>query len=251
MPERVKKSKMFKPKSLYDVDEETAPKKKIKRYLGKKHPCFGMNSKGESCKCVGTEQYSLGNWYCWRHFPDADKFEEVRKKNNVPLYSHCETGLEFIKKLISYFPDNIAMRIYHQSSPYFYKYKLNSEYLNKSFYYYYCTFEFNKIKSPMYYYNIEYIPSMDNFSLVSCIINKRILNDFVKFKLKKIDSSKDHNDIDYCVFAYRKEDLAADTIKSAWKKYRWNYRRNRMDPLKRELVSYVYHPSKIDFTIID
>ena len=42
-------------------------------------------------------------------------------------------------------------------------------------------------------------------------------------------------------------DIKADIIKRAWKKYRYNVFKKRRDPLKRELMEYCWHPSRITF----
>ena len=42
-------------------------------------------------------------------------------------------------------------------------------------------------------------------------------------------------------------DIKADIIKRAWKKYRYNIFKKRRDPLKRELMEYCWHPSRITF----
>ncbi len=42
-------------------------------------------------------------------------------------------------------------------------------------------------------------------------------------------------------------DIKADIIKRAWKKYRYNVFKKRRDPLKRELMEYYYHPSRLIF----
>ena len=38
-------------------------------------------------------------------------------------------------------------------------------------------------------------------------------------------------------------------IQRAWKKYRYNVFKKRRDPLKRELMEYLYHPSRLSFEI--
>jgi hypothetical protein len=55
----------------------------------------------------------------------------------------------------------------------------------------------------------------------------------------------------YRVFAsnYSPKDLSAKIILKYWKKYRWNYRKNKIDPLKKELIEYIYHPSRINFNL--
>ncbi len=53
------------------------------------------------------------------------------------------------------------------------------------------------------------------------------------------------------VFAseYSPKDLSAKIILKYWKRYRWNYRKNKIDPLKKELSEYIYHPSRINFNL--
>jgi hypothetical protein len=143
----------------------------------------------------------------------------------------------FLETLSSYFPRKIGIRIYHQSSPYFYQYQLNQNLLDKYLLPFYYVYHFEQcgdfIKGDLVYLDLKYIDNL-GVTYIQNHANKSVLNDFVKFKLKL------YNKI-HIFYAYRKEDLAADTIKSAWKKHRWNYLRN--------LAAVKYHPSKIDFTI--
>ena len=151
-------------------------------------------------------------------------------------------NITFLDTLSSYLPlDQFAIKIYHQSSPYFYKYQLNQEYLFilLPFYYDYYLRNFCKIhKGSLVYGNIE---SRDGYGIDREIsVDNSILNDFVKFKLKKV-IYKNIVSTSYVLYAYRKEDLAADTIKRAWKKNKWNYLRN--------LAAWKYHPSRLTFEI--
>ena len=84
----------------------------------------------------------------------------------------------------------------------------------------------------IYYWNEElwtYAPSND------------ILNKFI-YKIKK-------NKKGYYLHAFLDVDLAVEVIKKYWKKYRYNVFKKRRDPLKRELVEYLFHPSRIDFNV--
>lgn len=38
-------------------------------------------------------------------------------------------------------------------------------------------------------------------------------------------------------------------IQRAWKKYRYNVFKKRRDPLKRDLMEYLYHPSRLSFEV--
>jgi hypothetical protein len=38
-------------------------------------------------------------------------------------------------------------------------------------------------------------------------------------------------------------------IKRYWKKYRYNLFRKRLDPLKQDLIAYIYHPTRINFDL--
>ena len=140
----------------------------------------------------------------------------------------------FLETIVSYFRDGkLGIRIYHPSSVYFYGYPLTQEYIKPFFYFYYFKNFLDFNKGELSYYLGPHI-SFDQY-----IAEPSVLNDFVKFKLKIYPDTitpKIH-----IFYAYRKEDIAADTIKSAWKKHRWNYLRN--------LAAVKYHPSKIDFTI--
>ena len=151
-----------------------------------------------------------------------------------------KTFLETIVRYLS--PGKLGIRIYHQSSPYFYKYPLNQDYSN-TFYYFFYKRKWADFSSLDLSYHLGPSTSFEHY-----LAEPYVLNDFCSFKLKLYPSVWSDETI-HVLYAYRKEDLAADTIKSAWKKYRWNYRRNKMDPLKRELVAWVYHPKRLKFTI--
>jgi hypothetical protein len=42
---------------------------------------------------------------------------------------------------------------------------------------------------------------------------------------------------------------AVETIERYWLKSRWKFRRKRIDSLKRDLMEYLYHPSRMSFQI--
>jgi hypothetical protein len=44
-------------------------------------------------------------------------------------------------------------------------------------------------------------------------------------------------------------DIKAHIIQTAWKKYRYNVFKKRRDPLKRDLVEYIYHPKRLTFNV--
>ena len=139
-------------------------------------------------------------------------------------------NMDFIKSILDHFDLNY-IEIVHPSSEYIFKYKLNEYFIKernstrhgKQFIY---------INSRKHFYYYDYNHFLN---LKKVPVNTSIFNDFV-FLLKKV------NDIFYLV-AYHPKDVAANIIKSAWKKNKWNYRWN--------FVKWKYHPSKIDFTIID
>jgi hypothetical protein len=144
-------------------------------------------------------------------------------------------NITFLENLGRYLLYQVAIKIYHQSSIYFYKYQLNKDFLHLlPFYYAYHLEHYGGFdKGALVYRNIEYIG--DGYGIDKTIlVDNSILNDFVKFKLKKNINS-------WSIHAYRKEDLAADTIKSAWKKNKWNYLKN--------LAAWKYHPSRLTFEI--
>ena len=135
--------------------------------------------------------------------------------------------VSYIESLKEYIPiDQISIRIYHWSSAdwiknskddidyYIYQFKTN------------IFFDKNKL-----YYNYQLIKYC---KVVECE-NYDILNQFT-FKLKK----KKENGFLYLNASFNL-DVAADTIKRAWKKNKWNYLRN--------LAAWKYHPSRLTFEI--
>jgi hypothetical protein len=86
-----------------------------------------------------------------------------------------------------------------------------------------------------------------NYAIITYIDPIKVYNLF-QFHKCKIEN----NDTDfYDVFAsdYSPKDLSAKIILKYWKRYRWNYRKNKIDPLKKELIEYIYHPSRINFNL--
>jgi hypothetical protein len=144
-----------------------------------------------------------------------------------------KTFLETFSKYLS--TDQFSIRIYHKSSIYFYKHQINHKILKSLFCY-----EYYIKTGNLQYYDMKQSPK-GFFFWISIVVNS-VLNDFDTFKLKKKD------DI-WVFYAYRKEDLAVDTIERYWKKYRWNYFRNKIEPLKRDLMEWKYHPSRLTFLI--
>ncbi len=146
-----------------------------------------------------------------------------------------KTFLETFLDYLPHYRDN--MRIYHESSIYFYGYQIPQKFLSYgivSFYYLYWIGRLDML---------EIKSKKGNKAILTVMkLNISVLNDFVTFRLKK------KNDI-WVFYAYRKEDLAVSTIKKYWKCYRLNYFRNKIQPLKRELIEYLYHPSRINFSI--
>jgi hypothetical protein len=69
-----------------------------------------------------------------------------------------------------------------------------------------------------------------------------IVSFFIKHKIHKITFNKIA-----LVKHYNKKELALLIILKYWKRYRYNLYKKRRDPLKRELMEYVYHPSRIIF----
>ena len=51
------------------------------------------------------------------------------------------------------------------------------------------------------------------------------------------------------VYNYTDKDVSASVIQRSWKKYKFNVFKKRRDPLKRELMAYYWHPSKLTFDI--
>jgi hypothetical protein len=132
--------------------------------------------------------------------------------------------MDFIKSLIDHFGCTY-IEIVHPSSEYIFNYKLNEYFIKErndpkhgQNFVYMCS------KKHCFYYDYNHFL---NFKRVR--VNTSILNDFV-FLLKK----------NYLV-AYHPKDVAANIIKSAWKKNKWNYRRN--------LAAWKYHPSRLTFEI--
>jgi len=52
---------------------------------------------------------------------------------------------------------------------------------------------------------------------------------------------------DYWLFFHTPQELAAKVIWKYWEKLKWNVFKMRRDPLKRELMAYCWHPSRIKF----
>jgi hypothetical protein len=53
----------------------------------------------------------------------------------------------------------------------------------------------------------------------------------------------------YNFIVYDKEQVAVKTIWRYWKKYRWNFFKNKVEPLKQELIEYLFHPSRLTFDV--
>jgi hypothetical protein len=147
----------------------------------------------------------------------------------------------FLETLSSYLPRKIGIKIYHRSPEYFHQYQYRCQYRIPFFYFYYFINCGNFNKGDFSYNSLEPMgPSGCYSKYVEIPIDKCFLNDFVKFKLKK-PPNIGLLSFRYILLIYHKEDIAIDTIKRYWKKYRWDYLRN--------LAAVKYHPSKIDFTI--
>lgn len=75
------------------------------------------------------------------------------------------------------------------------------------------------------------------------------VNNFKKFKQLQDNLKIKFHGIEYTIIYNGNVLEAVETIWRYWLKSRWKFRRKRIDPLKRDLMEYLYHPSKIDFTI--
>jgi hypothetical protein len=89
------------------------------------------------------------------------------------------------------------------------------------------------------------------FSTIDYTINTlHPINTFFNLNKIKIDNFIKYNPYTYQVF---NENIVAVPyyliikIQRAWKKYRYNVFKKRRDPLKRELMEYLYHPSRLSF----
>jgi len=132
-----------------------------------------------------------------------------------------ETFLNYLSDYEDY-EDN-GIKIYHESSIYFYGYQIPQKFFSFCYIYW---------KDNLF---VQFKLKKGNKTTVTTIIvDTSILNDFVTFKLKKKD------DI-WVFYAYRKEDIAVNTIKKYWKKYYWDYRKN--------LSAKLYHPSRLTFSV--
>ena len=131
--------------------------------------------------------------------------------------------MDFINSILDHFDYNY-IEIVHPSSEYIFNYKLNRYFIKQNDTKHGKKFVYTYSRNHFYYYDYNHFLQFKRVD-----VNKSILNNFV-FLLKK----------NYLV-AYHPKDVAANIIKSAWKKNKWNYRRN--------LAAWKYHPSKIDFTV--
>jgi hypothetical protein len=92
------------------------------------------------------------------------------------------------------------------------------------------------------------------FSTIDYTINVNMVDtrDNVTFDKIKIDNFIKCNPYTYVLF---NEKIVAVPyyliikIQRAWKKYRYNVFKKRRDPLKRDLMEYMYHPSRLSFEI--
>jgi hypothetical protein len=48
---------------------------------------------------------------------------------------------------------------------------------------------------------------------------------------------------------YTDKDISASVIQQSWKKCKFNVFRKRRDPLKRELMAYIWHPNRLNFDL--
>ena len=74
------------------------------------------------------------------------------------------------------------------------------------------------------------------------------LSKFNKFRIKFFWSAYWKKRI-FNLYGFYKEEVAVHIIERYWKKFRWNYRKKRIDPLKQELMEYYYHPSRLTFNV--
>jgi 3'-phosphoadenosine 5'-phosphosulfate sulfotransferase (PAPS reductase)/FAD synthetase len=101
------------------------------------------------------------------------------------------------------------------------------------------------VSSYLYRSNDYKMFQITDIGLIS--IDTSFLNTFVKFKLIKFRYN--NNVIVYHINVYDKEQVAVETIWRYWKKYRWNFLKNKVEPLKQELMEYIYHPSRLTFDV--
>ena len=116
--------------------------------------------------------------------------------------------------------------------------------------------------APFYYYDIKeqsmyLIRSYKIFDNIPIIyLDLTEISKFVKFKIKFITSTHlryhadDGSSIKYFMLSgFYKEEVAVHTIERYWLKYRLNYHRNKIQPLKRDLMAWLYHPSRVNFEL--
>jgi hypothetical protein len=90
---------------------------------------------------------------------------------------------------------------------------------------------------------------MINYDYEFVINNVDPTNVYDFFLNHKCEFVKDNNIYEVFASGYSPKDLSAKIILKYWKKYRLNYRKNKIDPLKKELIEYIYHPSRINFNL--
>jgi hypothetical protein len=81
------------------------------------------------------------------------------------------------------------------------------------------------------------------------IINSLIDLDAARIYSWVLDEPNEPDEYFIYVYNYTDKDVSASVIQRSWKKYRYNVFKKRRDPLKRELMAYYWHPSKLSFNI--
>jgi hypothetical protein len=145
---------------------------------------------------------------------------------------NCLNGLDFIKEFSKYVIDytNVCF-IKHERRCFFhhgykdviYRYGYMIKASSLSLY-----------EESKYCYNIKFD------------LNLNELSKFNKFRIKFFWSAYWKNRI-FNLYGFYKEEVAVHIIERYWKKYRYNIYKKRRDPLKRELMEYCYHPSRLTF----
>ena len=77
------------------------------------------------------------------------------------------------------------------------------------------------------------------------IINSLIDLNAVEISAWILDEPNELDEYFIYIYNYIDKDISASVIQKSWKKYRYNVFKKRRDPLKRELMEYCWHPSRL------